>query len=355
MLDLAERSGLRGVAALAAFAAELAAASLAATATAATMTTIATAEAAFATFAAAATLELAFATGLAVLPGSFEVAIALFADFAWRTFAAELAAASLALALATTATATATAIATVAAEFAAFAGTALVARLGGRIRGLAAEEALHPAEEAAGLLRGGGFRGGLLLLRAGLALRAVLTLGTTTFLEATSAFAALAIGAFALGTITLRAVSVETALTAFATLTAEAVAFTALAALETAFTTFPALVGVLARGRREDVELGLLLGARSGRRCGNDGGCSDRSCRSGDRGFRLGRGSAHRSGGYGRRGGGLGLRSRGRSGFCDGGDRRGGRLGGGSGSRGSGLGLGRGGTEAAGVARQGDH
>ena len=270
MLDLAERSGLRGVAALAAFAAELAAASLAATATAATMTTIPTAEAAFATFAAAATLELAFATGLAVLPGSFEVAIALFADFAWRTFAAELAAAS--LALATTATATATAIATFAAEFAAFAGTALVARLGGRIRGLAAEEALHPAEEAAVLLRGGGFRGGLLLLRAGLALRAVLTLGTTTFLEATSAFAALAIGAFALGTITLRAVSVETALTAFATLTAEAVAFAALAALETAFTAFPALVGLLARGGWEDVELRLLLGARSGRRCGNDGG-----------------------------------------------------------------------------------
>jgi hypothetical protein len=164
-----ERSGLRGVAARtgtafagaaeAAFArtaitAEIATAMAAAAST--TTVTITTAEAAFT--APRRRLELAFAAGLAVFTRGFEVAVPGFADFARGALAAELAAVTVS---ATTATASTTRrLRRSPRNSRAFAGTALVTGLCRRFRGLAAEEVLHPAEEAAGFLLGGSFGSG---------------------------------------------------------------------------------------------------------------------------------------------------------------------------------------------------
>jgi hypothetical protein len=177
-------------------------------------------------------------------------------------------------------------------------------------------------------------------LGTNLALRAGIAFGATAFLETPGTVTAVALGA------------------ALATFVTEA--FTALAALEAAFaalaTALPTMIGGLARGGREDVELGLL--GRSGRcRRGNR---SCRDCarnrshrRSGGRfcfrGF-IDHGSVGRD-----RGGGFNLGSRGRSGLSDRSGRHGCRRGDGSGSCGSRLGLGRGGSKTAGIAGQRDH
>ena len=220
----------------------------------------------------------------------------------------------------------------------------MFAGLAGRgLLGLGAEEILQPAEETAGLLLGRRFerRGRLgrtnFALRTGLALGTAFAFGATAFLETARAIAAIPFG------------------TAFATLVAErtvALAGTTFATLEAAFAVFaaafPAMLGGLARGRREDVELGHL--GRSLMRHGGEG----RNRRRGLGGGRLRHGSGFDGRSDGSRGSGdLGLGSRGRSGLGCGGDRSGRRRGDGNGSRRSGLGLGR--TKTTDITRQRDH
>ena len=330
---------------------------------AAITTAATTALAAVTALAAFAALEATFATLFATFTGAAKATFArtaLAAEITAATFAATTFAAETAIA----ATAT-TAMPALAFALGAFARTTLLAgAAGGRGLRLAAEEALQPAEETAGL-RGGGcrFRSSRTIrtgfgLRATFALGAVVAFGPAAFFETTGSVTAVAFGT-ALATVVAEAFAA-----AFAALEA---AFTALAAIGTTFATlataFPPMIGGLARGRGKDVELGLLgrsdgscRGHRSNRGRGGDRCSGNRArCRSrrrGDGSFGLRGFIDHRGRGCGR-GGYFSLGSRGRSGLGDGSDRRRRRRGDGSGSRGSGLGLGR--SKTADITGQRDH
>lgn len=331
---------LGGVAAFAgtAVAAEITAATFA---TGAAITaTAATAIAAVSALAAFATLEAAFTT---------------LAAFARTALAAEFSAAKI------TGAALAASASTATMPAVAFAALARAARLAGPagwgFDGLAAEEALQPTEETARFLcdrlgRGSNRTIGTdFALRTNFALRTGFAFRTTALLETPGTIA------FATAISTIAA---ETFATALAALKAS---FTALASLKTAFTAFaalvaalPALLGGLARGGRQDVDLGFFrrsCGSRRGYRSYGYG-AHDPSRSSGRGRIRLGGCIGHGSFGWCRSGY-LSLGSRGRRGLGDGSGRRGGRLGDGSGSRSSGFGLGRGGTKTAGSTGQRDH
>jgi hypothetical protein len=261
--------------------------------------------------AVAAMIAAAAATATAAAPAMTAVATA--------TFAAVFAAAGLAFAALAAVTVVAAATAAMTAVTAVFAAVLIAerrvarGRSGRRGRGRAAEKTFQPAEEAAGLGLGGhsGARRTRIAVLAALRARALArlaALGAEIGTLATFAFALLAAGSFAFGARTVE--------TAFATR-----AIAARLAGRTETFAFPGLRRDRLRAlRREDVQLGLIVGRRGGggrlafeREELGGSGCS---------GGRVGARRANRSGrGSGGRGGG----GRGRLGRSGGRSRRCGR------------------------------